>query len=140
MELKEELAIINFGVKAYSKWASMINRCNNGWAEVCEEWKTFEGFYPFFKENYVEGWELDKDLLSPPNKKIYSKDTCAFLPQSLNGRLRSYMTGKPKFDHIIEISGYLTECGDNLSPKAKQKLIEIKNTTKEKLNKILLES
>lgn len=40
--------------------------------------------------NYVDGWELDKDLLSEPDNKIYSENTCVFIPKQLNIFLNSY--------------------------------------------------
>ena len=79
--------------KHYQKWMSMLKRCyskNNNeksksykTIEVCEEWHNFQNFAQWFEENYIEGWELDKDLLSF-DSKIYSPTSCCFLPNEIN--------------------------------------------------------
>lgn len=53
---------------------------------VCTEWHSFEVFYRWWLTNYVEGWQLDKDLLVVGNK-VYSPATCVYLPPELNGLL-----------------------------------------------------
>jgi len=50
---------------------------------VCKEWHNFQVFAKWFEENHVEGWQLDKDLLSK-GTKIYSPETCVFIPRELN--------------------------------------------------------
>lgn len=82
--------------EAYKSWTSMINRAYNKnhqkthpsyiGTSVCQKWHNFQVYAKWFMENYKEGWELDKDLLSSKNK-IYSKETCLFIPQKLNGFL-----------------------------------------------------
>lgn len=88
------------GVKTreYTTWRSMIKRCygkscvnsNNkcykGVVKVCEEWLNFQTFAKWFHDNYVDGWELDKDFLNPDAKE-YSPDNCVFLPPSINKAL-----------------------------------------------------
>lgn len=78
--------------KVYSVWSSMIRRCENGKrstyqdVKVCKEWECFQNFGDWFEENYkshMEGWELDKDILIKGNK-IYSPETCAFVPKEIN--------------------------------------------------------
>lgn len=81
-------------VKEYTTWRSMLNRCygetdhpNNrnykGLVTVCDEWLNFQVYAKWFHENYVEGWELDKDFLNP-DSNTYSPDNCVFLPSRLN--------------------------------------------------------
>lgn len=65
---------------------------------VCEEWKDFQVFAEWFEEAtksiyYKQGWELDKDILSPKDIKIYSPQTCCFIPSEIN---RSIQTSKNK--------------------------------------------
>jgi hypothetical protein len=51
--------------------------------EVCEEWLNFQNFAKWFNENNIEGCQLDKDLLIKDNK-LYSPETCCFIPQEIN--------------------------------------------------------
>ena len=81
---------------SYSTWAGMILRCyDNAYQEkhpsykgctVAKEWHSFSNFETFFDENYIEGHQLDKDILYPGNK-IYSKDNCRFVPSYINSLL-----------------------------------------------------
>lgn len=79
--------------KEYSVWLSMLTRCYNERflisnktyinCEVCDEWLDFQNFAKWFTQNYVEGYQLDKDILIKGNK-IYSPETCCFIPQEIN--------------------------------------------------------
>lgn len=79
--------------KSYTCWADMINRCYNEnvkssnpaylGCSVVDEWLTYSNFKKFHDENYIKEWQLDKDLLIEGNK-VYSPETCVFIPQSLN--------------------------------------------------------
>lgn len=55
---------------------------------LSEEWHNFQNFAKWFEENYVEGWQLDKDIICP-QCKIYSPETCAFVPPEINGMFTS---------------------------------------------------
>lgn len=78
--------------ESYSAWHSMLRRCYSEvyqkskptyiGCEVSESWKTHSNFKSWFDSNYVQGWELDKDLLG--NSKEYSENSCCFLPPCLN--------------------------------------------------------
>ena len=54
---------------------------------VSDEWKDFDIFYKWYIENYYEipneKMCLDKDILVK-NNKIYSPNTCCFVPNSIN--------------------------------------------------------
>lgn len=74
--------------EAYKIWYNMIHRCNNqnGYKDViiCDEWSDFSNFLKWYNNQYKEdGWHLDKDILSN-NGRIYSPETCCFLPPELN--------------------------------------------------------
>ena len=81
-------------LKSYHIWRQMLFRCYSkkglekrssyAGCTVCEDWHKFSIFKKWFDENYVEGWCVDKDILSPPNNKIYSPDTCCFVPNEIN--------------------------------------------------------
>jgi len=74
-------------------WKGIIKRCygkkesfefptyNN--VSVCEEWHNFQNFAQWFEDNNVQGFEIDKDILIKGNK-IYSPETCAFVPHEIN--------------------------------------------------------
>lgn len=81
--------------KAYRVWSAMLERCyglNGGpkypsyeGVEVCDEWRyDFAKFLEWHNQNYVDGWQLDKDLLSPVDSSCYSPDTCCYLPLEIN--------------------------------------------------------
>jgi len=53
---------------------------------VSEEWKTFSKFKKWMEAQPWEGNTLDKDLLVIGNK-LYSKDTCCFIPGHINNML-----------------------------------------------------
>ena len=84
--------------KYYYTWYKMLERCYSEKMQkkfptyknciVSEEWHNFQNFAKWFEENYPklkidDNWHLDKDLLSSGNK-IYSKETCLFLPANVN--------------------------------------------------------
>lgn len=83
----------NNPTKVYSVWVSMLNRCystnflskNETYkgCSVVEEWHNFQNFAIWFEQNYIEGYQLDKDLLIK-NNKIYGPNTCCFIPQEVN--------------------------------------------------------
>jgi len=82
--------------KTYQKWIGMLERCyckksiirNPTYigCSVHEDWHNFQVFAEWFKENYKEGFHLDKDILVKRNK-VYSSKTCVFVPQELNNLL-----------------------------------------------------
>lgn len=87
---------------AYRHWRSMINRCYNDkvhkiqscyiGCSVCKEWILFSNFKKWFDDNYIEGYQLDKDILVK-NNTIYSPNTCCFVPQEIN-----HLLVKPKIN------------------------------------------
>lgn len=80
---------------AYAIWRDMLRRSYDIMyherqptykdVTVHHDWHNFQNFADWFytKSNYQDGWHLDKDLLSV-TAKIYSQDTCVFVPQALN--------------------------------------------------------
>lgn len=97
--------------KAYTVWKEMLRRCYDPeWlsrfptytgCSVCSEWFSFPVFKKWFDENYVEGFQLDKDLLIAGNK-IYGPDTCVFAPQSINKLFTD--SGKTRGEFPIGVS------------------------------------
>lgn len=90
-----EESVANNGIitKAYNRWRSIIQRCydlriinrtpNYIGCMVDGRWLFFSNFLQWFAENYVEGYDLDKDILVKGNK-VYSPDTCCFVPHLIN--------------------------------------------------------
>jgi len=86
-----------FHKKAKVKWESMMNRCYNKNfhknyptykdVTVCEEWHNFQNFSKWFEKNWKHWmdstWHLDKDIFHI-NCKIYSPETCCFIPSEIN--------------------------------------------------------
>lgn len=78
---------------AYSCWKRMLQRCycpkflrRNPTYKGCtvhKDWHSFQNFCRYFNTNYIEGFVLDKDILSVGNK-TYSEDTSCFIPHELN--------------------------------------------------------
>lgn len=77
---------------AYRAWTSIITRAYSAkfhvkcptymGIEICEEWKNFCTFRTWWIENQVDGYEIDKDILS--DSSVYSPETCLFVPVWLN--------------------------------------------------------
>lgn len=79
--------------KKYDIWTNMLRRCYSGEFPnykdviVCDEWHNFQVFSEWYNTNFYEVDKertvLDKDILIK-NNKIYSPDTCIFVPQRIN--------------------------------------------------------
>lgn len=94
------ICINNKKIKSYQSWKDMLARCYSYsfhnknptyiGCTVCDDWLYFSKFKEWFDKNYR--WDLDeqgiklnldKDLLSGESK-IYSPETCVFLPKKIN--------------------------------------------------------
>lgn len=90
-------------ISSYTCWRNMLCRCYSKEKQkelpsyigctVCSEWLHFSIFKQWYDENYREGYELDKDILSQ-NSKCYSPQTCIFVPNYLNNLFRIRKDGK----------------------------------------------
>jgi len=83
--------------KSYFIWFDTLKRCYDvkylkkypsyKGCTVCEEWHNYQNFAKWYDENYYEipneKMQLDKDILVKGNK-IYSPETCVFVPQRIN--------------------------------------------------------
>ena len=101
----------------YGAWRHMLARCYSSecsWYDVCtvsSEWHNFQNFAEWYAEEYVKGWELDKDILSG---KVYSRDTCFIVPREVNTALIGvrdknsgvhYDRSRRKFQSYADVGG-----------------------------------
>lgn len=104
--------------KIYKQWYNMIERCYNEkfhqrqptyiGCYVSDDFKDYSKWRDWF-DNYQykhEGWHMDKDLLFKGNK-VYSENTCVFLPREINQVLTKRTASRGK--HLIGVYW----CGTN---------------------------
>ena len=92
--------------KSYRSWNGIHTRCYCEATSirqpayinciVADTWHNYQNFKPWHKDNYVDGWHLDKDLLVPENV-IYSPDKCIYVPSQIN---TFFLTSKKKFSKL----------------------------------------
>lgn len=87
----------NACIPSFGAWTNMIKRC---YAEhlrhkhlaytnctMCDEWHNYQNFRSWYDTNYYDIREgrmhIDKDVMVKDNK-VYSPETCIFLPQRIN--------------------------------------------------------
>lgn len=130
IKLKDRYTKTKYHVSILGVWGKMLSRCYNPnsmayeWygakgVVVSQEWLNFQNFLEWCLEN---NWNIDstidKDLLSPKDgsTKVYSKETCCLIPQSLNSKL--VLPTKPTFCYRYKGVGKfrvrITEKGERL--------------------------
>ena len=105
--------------KEYGLWQNMLERCYSDAykkkhptykdCEASENFKSFEYFYEWCNKQIGfgnEGWHLDKDLLIKGNK-VYSEDSCIFIPNEINLLLTKRTTSRGK--HLIGVCWHKTK-------------------------------
>lgn len=97
----------------YKKWLGVLKRAYGNTmyytgVTACKEWHNFQNFAQWYEKNwksYMDGsWHLDKDILRVKNK-IYSPETCRFVPQEINNVILSCLGGRGKYPIGVTISG-----------------------------------
>lgn len=88
---------------AYGAWNNMLERCYSKkyqkkypyWKDctVCDKWHNFQNFARWFFQNYIEGYDLDKDMQITGNR-MYCPEACKFIPPSENRLTRGKPTGQ----------------------------------------------
>lgn len=92
----------------YYRWICMIGRCYDEKTKeahptykdcvVDSRWHNFQVFAEWFEDNFLPHmdsyWQLDKDILFKGNK-IYSPETCCFVPQEINKQLIGVNSERP---------------------------------------------
>lgn len=100
--------------KEYELWKSVLQRCYSDTykkkyptykgCEVSDNFKSYEYFYEWCHKQIGfsnQSWQLDKDLLVKGNR-VYSEDSCVFLPQEINKVLTK--SDKTRGKHPIGVS------------------------------------
>ena len=110
---KYPITINGVKTKEYYLWHNMLQRCYNGsfkkkrptyeGCKVSDKFKSYEYFYEWCNKQIGfdnQGWRLDKDLLVKGNK-VYSEDSCVFLPQEINSLL--VKSNASRGEHLIGV-------------------------------------
>ena len=97
--------------KEYDLWQSMLQRCYSDIykkkyptyesCEASDKFKSYGYFYEWCNKQIGfsnQSWQLDKDLLIKGNK-VYSEDSCVFIPQEVNSLLVKSTASRGK--HLI---------------------------------------
>ena len=133
--------------KEYMLWKSMLKRCYSDiykkqrptyeGCEVSENFKSYEYFYEWCNKQVGFGnkdWQLDKDLLIKGNK-IYSENTCVFIPKEINSML--VKSDKKRGEYLIGVcwrkkdKAFIAQVNKN---KGKQEYLGLFNTEIEAFN------
>ena len=133
--------------KEYTLWKNMLKRCYSDdfkkqrptyeGCEVSENFKHYEYFYEWCNKQIGfnnKDWHLDKDLLVKGNK-VYSEDTCVFIPKDINSVLTKSTASRGK--HPIGVcwsntnKAFIAQVGKN---KGKQEYLGSFNTEIEAFN------
>ncbi len=102
---------------AYEAWASMLRRCYSDeylakqptyiGCSVHPDWFNFQTFAEWFNDqpnSQNHDFQLDKDLLALGNR-VYSADTCSFLPQEINKLLNNQAASRGLYPQGVRASG-----------------------------------
>lgn len=93
--------------KPYRAWSKMLDRCYNTnyrcyeryggrGITVCEGWHNYQIFAEWYFINYIDGYELDKDLKNPGSMQ-YNPENCVFVPHQINSLLVSNNAVRGKY-------------------------------------------
>ena len=99
--------------KEYGLWKNMLRRCYSitykqkhptyEGCECSENFKSYEYFYEWCNKQVGfnnKDWQMDKDLLVKGNK-VYSEDSCVFIPAEINSLL--VKSDKKRGKHLIGV-------------------------------------
>ena len=106
---KYPITIDGVKTKEYGLWKDMLTRCYSDayqkkqptyeGCEVSDSFKNYEYFYEWCNKQIgfdVKGFDLDKDLLIKGNK-VYSENTCIFIPREINTLLVKRKASRGKY-------------------------------------------
>lgn len=82
---------------AYRIWYGILSRIGKGDYKdvgISNDWRIFSNFKRFHDKWYRKGYVIDKDLLSGETK-VYSAETCTYVPPCLNNCIREFNRNSP---------------------------------------------
>ena len=138
-------------LKSYVTWMHMIERCYSDECQktcptykdcyVCEEWHNYSNFKEWFDNNYYEipneKMALDKDILVKGNK-IYSYETCVFVPQNINTLFTKSNKVRGKYPIGVYFNKnakkFMAYCSMLINGKKMKKYLGLYNTIEEAFN------
>tara|TARA_R110000782_G_C14664445_1_gene398246 strand:- start:48 stop:680 length:633 start_codon:yes stop_codon:yes gene_type:complete len=121
--------------KAYYRWRHMILRCYDESTQdsmptykgcsVCDEWHNYQNYAKWFADNFIQGFDVDKDILVNGNK-IYSPETCKFVSHQENSEkatAKEYQLRTPegRLINVYNLNKFCTE--RNLTQSNMRKVI-----------------
>lgn len=90
---------------SYRTWKNMLERCLNEKykrihptymdATICDEWLLFSNFDNWYDQNFIAGYDLDKDIKVKGNK-TYSPEFCMYVPKCINYLLLDKQSARGK--------------------------------------------
>jgi hypothetical protein len=92
----------------YKHWKGMLERVVTVYegVSVCKDWYNLNLFCDWAIQKYVQGHELDKDILG--DGTIYSPFTCCFVPKEVN----LFTTSLKQFNCTESATGFRLWCRD----------------------------
>lgn len=86
-------------LKSYDCWRGILRRCFDKNVRdkeyitenisVCNDWLYFSNFKKWYDEHYIDSYVLDKDLLNKGDNKVYSPETCIFIPKEVDNFIQN---------------------------------------------------
>lgn len=129
--------------KVSTRWRNMISRCYSvdrhkvqpTYADctVSENFKSYSYFYEWHNDqacSNLDNFDLDKDILIKGNK-IYSEDTCVFIPSDVNALLTSRHRFRGEFPLGVHFHKPLRKFRAQINKKGKRFHIGYFNTPDE---------
>lgn len=151
-------------LKEYDTWIGLFHRINDILKQrnrtyenvtICDEWYYYPNFYEWIikQPNYnlwkksEKDWAIDKDILSDPNNKIYSPDTCCLVPRYINDVIRKRTNKNDDLPngvskngkgyavrHVLSGSTYFTDLDEAIKAYKKYKKDRIIKTAQQAYN------
>lgn len=132
----------NKHTEAYRAWHHMLTRCYDEKTQaisptyigcsITEDWHDFQDFADWFYSHPYSGlgYQLDKDLLVTGNK-VYSPETCCFVPQEINLLLNNNAINRGKHPQGVSWHKATEKYLANIAVKGKTVYLGVFNCAQE---------